>query len=105
MSKHTPTPWFVAKCFSGDSCWCRLIVSAPAPTLPNGDYKLEDCVIASGSVGEANAAFIVRAVNAHEGLVRALKLCAAVCAGETMDKNGLIAALEAARAALSAAKE
>lgn len=35
----------------------------------------------------------------------ALKECAAVCAGETMSKQGLINALEKARAALNASKE
>jgi len=34
-------------------------------------------------------------------LVEALKLCAAVCAGETMHKSGLVRALEKARAALA----
>lgn len=33
-------------------------------------------------------------------LLEALKKCAAVCAGETMHKNGLIEALDAARAAI-----
>jgi hypothetical protein len=35
-----------------------------------------------------------------EELTKALKLCAAVCAGETTTKSGLIDALEKARAAL-----
>lgn len=39
-----------------------------------------------------------------EALRAALKLCAAVCAGETTTKADLIAALEAARAALSKEK-
>ena len=34
-------------------------------------------------------------------LVEALKLCASVCAGETMSKSGLVRALEAAQAALA----
>lgn len=36
-------------------------------------------------------------------LLEALKQCAAVCAGETMSKSGLINALENARAAISKA--
>lgn len=36
-------------------------------------------------------------------VLEALKKCAAVCAGETMSKNGLIEALEAARAAIAKA--
>jgi hypothetical protein len=36
-------------------------------------------------------------------LLAALKLCAAVCAGETLSKSSLASALEAARAAISKA--
>lgn len=44
-----------------------------------------------------------RLIAAAPDLLEALKHCAAVCAGETMHKGGLIAALEAARAAISKA--
>lgn len=37
-------------------------------------------------------------------LLDALKKCAAVCAGETMNKNGLIDALESARTAIAKAQ-
>lgn len=52
---------------------------------------------------EATAAFIVRACNAHDDLVKALKLTAAICAGDNCTKSGLIEALELARAALAKA--
>lgn len=55
-----------------------------------GDLYLED----------AQAA--LQAANAQE-LIRALKECAAVCAGEMTTKNDLINALELARAALAKA--
>jgi hypothetical protein len=45
----------------------------------------------------------LREVNAE--LVAALKLCAAVCAGNTTNKRGLVEALEAARAALAKASK
>jgi hypothetical protein len=44
-----------------------------------------------------------RLIASAPDLLEALKLCAAVCAGETINKNGLIAALESARAAIAKA--
>jgi hypothetical protein len=49
---------------------------------------------------EANA----RLMAASKDLLAALKACAAVCAGETSNKGGLIAALELARSALAKAE-
>ena len=40
----------------------------------------------------------------NQMLLEALKECAAVCAGETMSKSGLVHALELARAAIKAAE-
>lgn len=52
---------------------------------------------------EASAAILkLLAINAE--LVEALKLCAAVCAGETLNKSSLIRALEKARPALAKAE-
>lgn len=42
-----------------------------------------------------------RLIAAAPELLEALKACAAVCAGETMNKRGLVSALEQARAALA----
>lgn len=52
---------------------------------------------------DARAHLIVTAVNSHPQLVEALQKCAAVLAGDSMSKNGLIEALESARAALTLA--
>lgn len=49
---------------------------------------------------EANA----RLIAAAPDLLEALKSCAAVCAGETMSKQGLVNALEKARAAITKAQ-
>jgi hypothetical protein len=65
-----------------------------------GGFSLSDCPNA-----EANAHRIAHCWNSHAELLEALKLCAAVCAGETMHKRGLIDALEKARAAISKATE
>jgi len=61
---------------------------------------------------ELEAAADGRLLNIFEGLIserdellEALKKCAAVCAGETMNKNGLIRALEMARVAIARAEK
>jgi hypothetical protein len=46
-----------------------------------------------------------RRADCYPDLLAALKECAAVCAGETMNKNGLIRALEMSRAAIAKATE
>lgn len=61
---------------------------------------LDQCRL-NGMGAERESALMGR-VRELEG---ALKECAAVCAGETMSKQGLINALEKARAALNASKE
>lgn len=47
---------------------------------------------------------IAHLISAAPELLKALQTCAAVCAGETMHKDGLIEALELARAAITKAK-
>lgn len=44
---------------------------------------------------------MLEAANHIDALTTALKKCAAVCAGETVNKNGLVDALELAMAALA----
>jgi len=46
---------------------------------------------------------VYRRADCYPDLLAALKECAAVCAGETMNKNGLIRALEMSRAAIAKA--
>jgi len=64
MNKHTPTPWTVQQ---SDHVGGLLIKPVPGQVVAQCD---------EGSEMEANAAFIVRAVNAHDDLVAALKNCA-----------------------------
>lgn len=59
MSEHTPTPWCAVKYESG---WALI-----GPTSDDKIARVEK------TNGHANAAFIVRAVNAHEELLAALK--------------------------------
>lgn len=55
-TEHTPTPWTKQKCRCGDPLCRSWTVSG----------------ICSPQISEANAAFIVRAVNAHDALVKVL---------------------------------
>lgn len=84
----TPTPWHVGKKYPSD-------VYSKSETLIGGT------LVARSTIDDA--AHIVKCVNCHDDLLEALKLCAAVCAGETMHKMGLIEALEQARAAIAKA--
>lgn len=60
MNKHTATPWKV----------CR----TSAPYLIVGNIKdIYSTWVVNDVASEANAAYIVKAVNAHEALVEALK--------------------------------
>ena len=66
MSKHTPTPWHVdGECIYG--------------TTQRGDYvRIADTTVADGDnlpdkEADANASFIVRAVNCHDEMLKALK--------------------------------
>lgn len=78
MSKHTPTPWHVVKMYGwGDSlCISRrsqadldgVAGEGPIAVMSRGASHWE-----TPFPVEANAAFIVRAVNAHDALVEALK--------------------------------
>ena len=58
MTKHTPTPWFAE---APDKLQIRTL----QPTLND---------VAAVASSRANAAFIVRAVNAHDDLVAALEV-------------------------------
>lgn len=91
---HTPTPW----AFNGLHIYAA-----------NSFYGIADVTNHNGyPCNAANAAYIVRAVNAHEGLVRALELFLAEFDDASVQMRTPIAyykAVDAARAVLAAAKE
>ena len=66
MTKNTPTPWYADHDLRDGMEWNIHIVEH---NNPNNRV----CFMTSDGPSEANAAFIVKAVNAHEGLVRALE--------------------------------
>jgi len=92
--KHTPGPWVVdGDVIRGDQ-------------QRNGSISVASMLDVSypygrraGESKHANA----RLIAAAPELLDALEACAAVCAGEVMHKNGLVNALEKARAAIAKA--
>jgi hypothetical protein len=98
MSKHTPGPWAWANVPT--SCGVCFKIG---PLYVERGTESHACIYADYpgkmalELGEANA----RLIAAAPELLEALKLCAAVCASETMHKTGLIDALEKALAAIA----
>lgn len=77
MAEHTPTPWEVCNgtdIFPVDDPEARRYIAncdpEDAPVENDGDHPYTDMNFAEA---KANTAFIVRAVNAHDDLVKALK--------------------------------
>ncbi|MGE3526634.1 MAG: hypothetical protein AB7I33_12010 [Gemmatimonadales bacterium] len=68
MDNITPLPWRVAALDAGDVS----IVSGPE--YPGCEFVVTDGTGAFNAVGANDAALIVRAVNAHDDLVYAVKL-------------------------------
>lgn len=66
-TKHTPTPWRAAQTRASEVIWADSIIAI----LWDGSGTI-GCAAAT-ETDRANAALIVRAVNAHDALVRALR--------------------------------
>ncbi|WP_036305437.1 hypothetical protein [Methylopila sp. 73B] len=103
MSAHTPTPWAVC---GSDEHWIDI-----KPAREKRRISLSIATVATCTVdAEANAAFIVRACNAHDDLVAALKAMVsdAVELAESGDAGfwdaEKVPAVIAARAALARAE-
>lgn len=96
MSTHSPGPWTVTR-VSKSTILKDIYISASTERIARV------CVPATAqNIAEYEAnAFLIAAAPA---LLKALKKCAAVCAGENTTKRALIEALEEARAALTQAK-
>lgn len=67
MTKHTPTPWVYESQGTSTGIYAK-----------NAGYGMDNNIVRvfdnpSKQIGEANAAFIVKAVNCHAELVKALK--------------------------------
>lgn len=93
MSKHTPTPWFVGYPDGsgvGDNGYC--ITAADGCPVRSGD----SFGLLYGIEKKEDAAFIVKAVNNHDALVRHLHHLATVCCDE--DALRLLDSLNAVQA-------
>jgi len=75
MSEHTPTPWRITPSVPSDGFECYWLTGNFGPH----NAEKEICAIngPQSGVQAANAAFIVKAVNNHDALVRALRESAA----------------------------
>lgn len=95
-AKHTPGPWSVC-----EHSWCETSIRAPSTDHALCRLDINHATEESQEADEAQMAANARLIAAAPELLEALKACAAVCAGETMNKRGLVSALEQARAALA----
>lgn len=80
-ARHTPTPWHIhrkADASENDLPWIAGHMGRPLAFITHETILREDLERAN-----ANAAFIVRACNAHDELVAALKLVQQDVRGET----------------------
>lgn len=98
MTEHTPTPWKAEEGYAGSGPFDRL-------TIGNSEVVV-GVINRLIPAGPANAAFIIKAVNCHEILVRALTdaLCELSACAEQMGcrQGGSVhRAQEAARLTLS----
>lgn len=102
IAAHTPTPWFYrAKIFNNGENTDAL-GSIRGPASDNDPWFIATVEHMPGA--EANAAFIVRAVNAHEDLVAALRLaCTQAVRDANWDKPPQSKWYYAAKAALAKA--
>lgn len=74
--KHTQTPWMTQAC--GELCPDDVMIVADLGRLSNGIQQISTVAKAlairqTKETTAANAAFIVRACNSHDALVKALK--------------------------------
>jgi len=95
MTEHTPTPWEVERCQSGD-------MEMQGVRGANGRIVIAD-LLRDGQ-DDIDYAFIVRAVNCHEELVKALERVMNNCV-ECGEEDEPCVDCECARAALAKAKE
>jgi hypothetical protein len=97
--KFTKGPWNAN--FTRFSGW---VVGFHITDLEHGSLRpICEAYDKTGAMNPNEIAANARLIAAAPELLDALKACAAVCAGEVMHKNGLVNALEKARAAIAKA--
>jgi hypothetical protein len=93
-SKHTPGPWEIDDEAPG---YINAAGIPIAQVFDNPDTGMEP-------LDEEPSTFNARLITAAPDLLEALKKCAAVCSGDTMNKRALIDALKAAKEAIQKAE-
>jgi hypothetical protein len=78
--KHTPTPWRASKARKSSN-FCAYVAFVQTVDPASVLAKVSGGPTDDREVAEANAAFIVRAVNAHDDLVKALEPFARMARG------------------------
>lgn len=108
--KPTPGPWithregfstiYIQASIGGG--WVQEIAACGPTNDGSAQQEANARLIAeAGTVFHNTGLSPVQLVEQRDELLAALKACAAVCAGKTMSKRGLVSALEQARAALA----
>lgn len=69
---HSPLPWKVETCHTGEDCWCRLIKHSEEG-WENIDDLDEPYVNIAGSIPKDDVEFIVKACNNHYKLIEVLE--------------------------------
>ena len=70
--KHSPLPWEIENCHTGEGCWCRLIKHSEVGWDNQDEIDEPYVVNIAGSIPKEDAEFIVKACNMHYELVDAL---------------------------------
>ncbi len=98
--EHTPIPWTIQEASKGPDRDYGIMANGGviAEVFEHGGSEYEICVDA-----EANAAFIVRAVNNHAKLLKALEAVVAAVAPTTLGTNELSMIFRQARATIEEA--
>lgn len=94
MSEHTPTPWHADPDWREGYSWNIHIVDAANP-----DMRI--CFMTSDGPAQANADFIIKAVNNHDALVMALSGLIAFCDIKSEDETDWERAVTIARKTLA----
>lgn len=79
MTEHTPTPW---RLYDEGATTAIMATTVPAPKNEVVHWSGFDACHFSTRKAKANAAFIVKAVNNHDALVKHLHHLATVCCDE-----------------------
>jgi hypothetical protein len=98
MTEHTPTPWYADPDLRDGMEWNIHIVQ-------HDDPNMRVCFMTSDGPSEANAAFIVKAVNAHGELVAAARKALNYIENTESELGIKLASGDALRAALGVVEQ